>query len=432
MRHRFFVITGILAAACIGVFAGGCAKSGDNKSSNGGGGAPELAVPLGMTLEDMSAANLTEVFGEGMDASAADAGEGPFLPAGSGEAGAAVALPPDAPPWWLFLYTLRQRARDEARQVIEAPAELAYYIITNPGSIACADASQSTCPLDPALAGDTCATTISFGNTCPVSFLVGATPFILDLSGSIRRSVQVTTPSSGSTVWDGAWHVAVIANAFKVTDPVSSHSMTYHGLLTRDSDGTAVAAPYKWKNIWTSNAGNNPMTLTNGVGDQLIANGTRTDQVLPGNSAEQLINTYPTIIPNGGAARHIHRNLIRTMTLHGDTVSVSEAAVITQQDLNITWIRQGSHTLYRRNQTRVVINGTSHITNPDNHTATVVLTDVVQDLKQRAPISGEAVITFDSGVVYTVTFTGVCSLSWRNSLGRGGSFNYCQWNSFAD
>jgi hypothetical protein len=223
-----------------------------------------------------------------------------------------------------------------------------------------------------------------------------------------------------------------VADQFKVTDPATGSSMTYNGLLTGHSDGTPAAAPYQWSHTWTSDENNNPMTLTAGNGDALIADGARETRILPGTSAEQFIDTYPTLVPAGRAPRHFHRVIHRTMTISGDTVAISVDATETQLDLSRTWVRQGNHTLYRENPTKVVVNGQSLVTNPDLHTCAVDLIDVVHDLGQRVPVQGQAVITYDDGRVYTIEFTGACSLFWEDNRGHSGHFNYCQWDSFRD
>lgn len=419
----------------MGALAAGCGGAGGSDGDSGGTAAipADLASVIGASLEDVTAGDVQDVFGGGADAFGAIAGidGGEFLVEPSGAESALVPPPPPAPPWWLFLNPLRQRMRAEARKVIEAPAELAFYVLSHQAEMpACVTITESSCPLSPDVAGDTCGVRIDFAGPCEIGFTAGSTVLALQLSGAVSRDAEVMTASSGPPAMDGVIKAVFTAESFQVTDPATTRNMTYNGMLTRTTDGTAAAAPYAFRHVWVCDAGNDPMTLTDGMGGQLVANGTREAWVLPGNSAEHFINTLPTITPPGAPPMHVRRDVHRTFTRDGDTVTLSLDAVETQLDLGRTWLRTADHTLFRKNETKVVINGDGSVTDPRGRVCTTELVDVVHDLNHHAPISGETYVACDPGRSYIITFTGVCSFSWEDDLGNSGKVNYCQWDSF--
>ena len=286
------------------------------------------------------------------------------------------------------------------------------------------------CPLSPDIEEDTCSTEIDFGDDCQIEFLVNESPHVLSLSGSLRRDAEILTGSSGPDVWDGVWEIQFTADRFKITDPLTavdetSRAMTYDGKLTRTSDGTAAAAPYQWHHVWEVDPDDDPITLVRGNGDTFTCHGTRDSWVLPGSKVDHFVDTYPTWIPAGEAPRNFHRVVHRTLSRIGQTAALSVEAEITNLDEDLTWEKEGDYTLHRQNPTKVLINGASRITEPDGRTCSIEYIDVLHDLHHRVPIRGKAIVTYSSGLVYTIIFRGVCLVEWKDNRGHHGRLNYC-------
>jgi hypothetical protein len=79
----------------------------------------------------------------------------------------------------------------------------------------------------------------------------------------------------------------------------------------------------------------------------------------------------------------------------------------------------------------VEVNGTGSITDPASKVFTASLNNVVLNMALSLPESGTEVITFPDATTYTVTFTGVCSLSWVSSKNTSGTLDYCDWDSYS-
>lgn len=389
---------------------------------------------LGTGLEDVSAADVQETSGNTMGALAANPGSADgwkeIAPAGTEPA----LLPPLAPPWWLFLHPARPRAREEVRDIIEAPAFLAYYIVTHPGQVSGASIVDSgNCPFDPSSATGNCTKTITFTPPCSLTFLADGHTVTLNLSGTLTRTAAVVTPSSGPLLWDGKWSVTDTATAFRVTDPVNSKWIEYNGKLGGVSDGAMTAPPYDWHHTWTIDAVT-PLTLTDDLGRQLGASGTRELYIYPGNSAEQRLDTTLSWKPAGALKPfRVHRVMDRYLILDGNTTEVIFLTNTTLLDFgNRLWQHAGDFTLVRISPTKVKVNGHGQIMSPQAKLANLQLLNVVQDLIYRVPISGQAFLAFSSGLKYTFTFTGACKLHWSNNQGGAGNMNYCSWDSFQE
>ena len=411
---------GFALILCLAIF--GCASDEGTQGTNETM-LEELTGAVGAGLEDISAADMQDLDGSSMDALAVVEDQ---------EAGS-LDLPSAVPTWWLYMYPLRHRKWHEIRRVIEAPAHLARYVIEHESEMPeCVVITESgNCPVSPDIQGDSCTREIDFGDSCLIEFHVGGRDLMLELSGTLRRIVEILTAGSGPDIWDGLWRTQYTAEAFQVSDTENEtpESMLYDGKLTRTSDGTEAVAPYRWHHEWKSDEADHPMTLVRGDGSALTAHGTRDAWVLPGRKVEQFLDTYPTWIPAGEEARSFHREVHRTFEMYGDTVNFSVDSRVTRLENGRRWLRRGDYILHHLSETELFVNGASRVTHPSGRACTTHFIDVLHDLHYRVPVRGRAVITFDDGLVYNVVFKGVCLLAWRDNQGHSGHINYCDWDS---
>jgi len=421
-----FIVSGL--ASC-----GGGGKGSDNGTNTNDSGNPstyttaDFNAVIGAGVEDISAQDYADVFSGGSGFEAAPVVSG-FEPA--------PILVRDDRLWWLLLNPTRRHLRDEAREVLEAPSALAFYLVKayylNPRLLPdCVTVRQDPgCPLIPNHMGSTCHINIAFAPGCQLT-ISGKT---LELAGELDRVSSVIVPATSPDVWDGVWEVANIAGNFTVTDPTSTRSMTYDGLLTETGDGTSAAYPYDRHYSWLIDPDNNPITLTDSVGGVFTTNGTRDLYVNPGDSVYLNVDTYPTMTPAGRSSLQLHRELTKTMKLQAASmVELGINGKLTYVTAHKVWRRSGSYTLHGLDSnpvTKVEANGTGTLTNPDGKLLTVQLQDVVYNKVNWVPESGMFIVTFPDGTVYTYTFTGTCTLSWVSSKGTSGTLDYCSWDSY--
>ena len=431
-----WLILGVALIMGLAVWSCGSATVSGGGGGGGGSAAPaELSSTVGTGSEDISAIDVGSLGSSGSspeaDLAAPEGGIAKSLDEIS--VSALVTNMPDATLGWFLMIPTRRHLRAEARDQIEAPSHLAYYIWVNRSDSskvpACVTVTPSAgCPMVPNNASSVCNVDINFGSSCDFT-LNGIT---LNLSGELEHSSSVVQVSSGATVYNGVWDFNDTAVNFKITDPVSGKWLNYNGLVTKSSNGTG-APTYQY--TWNVDSANNPVVLTDSAGETFTTDGTHDLTVLPGTSAELTIDAYPAVKLSVGATVTWHRVSDKTLHVQGsNTVDFGITSQWTNTNNGNVWIRNGTYTLYRLDTnptTEVEVNGTGSITDPASKVFTASLNNVVLNMALSLPESGTEVITFPDATTYTVTFTGVCSLSWVSSKNTSGTLDYCDWDSYS-
>ena len=220
----------LVFAVCLAAWSCG----GGNLAGSGGSTTPaELISTVGTGSEDISALDVSSLGfpGSSFQADLADP-ENDIAKSLDSINVSAATLVQDPDLWWFLMMPGRVHLRSEAREVIEAPSHLAYYIWVNKSNAAkvptCALVSNSLgCPMVPNSITGLCNVDINFGSSCDFT-INGVT---LNLSGELQHSSSVVQVSSGSTTYNGKWTIKDSAVNFKVKS--NSKWLNYNGLVTK-------------------------------------------------------------------------------------------------------------------------------------------------------------------------------------------------------